>query len=165
MAGGKTCRLIITGRQYLPEDTEPVVTVQEVCAEYFCRNGIHYLFYQEQPEGCQDVLKTRVKRKGGTVEICRQGGAGSSMIFEAGRRYRTQYPTPFGALLLDIVTESVETEDDAEAASGNGAGENGNGWPDVRIRYLLENQETVVGEYELSIRTLPENCETANKIK
>ena len=155
MAGGIECRLIITGLQYLPEYSEPLVTVQEVRAEYFYRNGSHYLFYEEQPEGCQDVLKTRVKRKNGTVEIYRQGSMGSCMVFEAGRRYRTEYPTPFGVLLLDIVTEAVEIEDSAGTLSENNSGEITGTWPDVKIRYLLEHLETVMGEYELSIRRLP----------
>lgn len=159
MAGGRECCLVITGMQYLPEYAEPIVTVQEVRAEYFFRNGSHYLFYEEQPEGSRDVLKTRVKRKGGTVELCRQGSMGSNMVFEAGKRYRTEYPTPFGVLLLDIVTEAVETEDSARALSEDGSGEKESGWPDVRIRYLMENGETVMGEYELSIRSLPVNQE------
>lgn len=158
MAGGKSCRLCITGLQYPPGvRIEPVATVQEVCAEYFYKNGSHYLFYEEQPEGCAAVLKTRVKRKGGRVELCRQGVMAGTMVFEAGGRYRTEYPTPFGALLLDIVTESVEVakegHDDGlpEAESGGDTG----GWLDVRIRYLLEDQGEVVGEYELSIQKKP----------
>ena len=167
MAGGRACRLSITGLQYLPEYAEPIVTVQEVRGEYFYRNGSHYLFYEEQPEGCQDVLRTRVKRRDGAVEICRQGSMGSNMVFEAGKRYRTEYPTTFGVLLLDIVTQTVETESPAQTASengpGDGAAENGSVWPDVKIRYRLENGETVVGEYELSIRTLPDTGENKDK--
>ncbi len=172
MGGGRACRLSITGLQYPPRAqglhikenntqdshgyTEPVVTVQEVCAEYFYRSGSHYLFYEEQPEGCPAVLKTRIKRKGGMVEICRQGAMGSNMVFEAGGRYRTEYPTPFGTLLLDIVTETVEVEEDdsARALPDDISGEDGSGWPDVKICYLLENQGEIMGEYELSIRKL-----------
>lgn len=162
MAGGKACRLCITGLQYPPgAQTEPVVTVQELCAEYFYRNGSHYLFYEEQPEGCPATLKTRVKRRGGRVEICRQGIMGNNLVFEAGRQYRTEYSTPFGTLLLDIVTESVEVEEDKcdSDVPRDGLGEGANGWPDVKIRYLLENQGEVVGEYELSIRKQPVEIE------
>lgn len=163
----KLCRLIVMGLQYPlrtrePErvfdvSDEPLITVQEVEARYFHKEGSHYLFYEEQPEGYPEILKTRVKRKGNRVEIQRRGSMGSNLVFEAGKSYRTEYGTVMGTLLLDIVTYSVEIEkcgsdmegDDLERVENvDGCGE----WQDVKIRYRLEEQGEPLGEYELRIQ-------------
>lgn len=166
---GKPCRLIVTGLQYPlrpqgPErvfavEDEPLITVQEVEARYFQKEESHYLFYEEQPEGYPAILKTRVKRKGSKVEIQRRGPMGGSMVFEAGKCCRTEYGTPFGVLLLDIVTHSVEIEGCGAEQEGfeNGETEEDCGdWPDVKIRYSLEDQGELLGEYELRIQKIPE---------
>ncbi len=153
MTKGKRLRLTITGVQYFPrpaeeddiqdrEALEPEIIVQEAAAEYFCRGESHYLFYEEQSEGDSEPFKTRVKRKGLIVEVSRQGALGGRMVFEPGKTYRTEYATPCGTLLLDIITKTVELCP---------PGENTKGWQDIKIRYVLENQGQALGEYELSI--------------
>lgn len=153
MGRGQKLRLAITGIQYPPgaengnHETdpgtlEPAVTVQEVDAEYFCRGGSHYLFYEEHLEGYPELMRTRVKQKGQRLEVHRQGTVGYSMSFEAGKTYRTEYATPYGVVLLDIITKSVEVQS---------MGEHMEGWPDVRIKYSLENEGQTLGEYELVI--------------
>ena len=64
------------------------------------------------------------------------------MIFESGKPYRTEYATPFGLLMLDIITKSVERFPVEECSEG---------WPGVKIVYTLENEGQAVGEYELVI--------------
>lgn len=158
-SNGKPCRLTVTGLQYplwtqgtkraFSADAEPTATVQEVEARYFQKGGSRYLFYEEQPEGYPEILQTRVKLKEDKVEIQRRGKMGCSMVFETGKRYRTEYGTPFGTLLLDIVTHSVEVGGCGIPAEQTApeAGE----WPDVKIRYGLEEQGEPLGEYELRI--------------
>lgn len=147
MAAGQRLQVTITGIQYPPRaeqraGEQPVVITQEVSAEYFCRGESHYLLYEEQTEGASQSSKTRIKLKGSTVELNRQGPIGHCMIFESGKPYRTEYATPFGMLMLDIATRSVERL----------SGENGSdGWPGVKIVYTLENEGQAVGEYELTI--------------
>lgn len=176
MEAGRELRLRVRGIQYLPRTAEeggaqgrtdspvpeghaiePAVTVQEVAASYFYRRDAHYLFYEEQPEGFEQALRTRVKRRGNILEICRQGPLGSSMIFEPGKTYRTEYVTPFGAVMLDVVTRAVEIQAFGEP-SDNRAGEvpadDGQVWQDVKIRYALENQGESLGEYELYIEKI-----------
>ncbi|MCM1113689.1 MAG: DUF1934 domain-containing protein [Muribaculum sp.] len=158
-SNGRPCRLTVTGLQYpprtqgleraFPADAEPLTTVQEVEARYFQKGGSHYLFYEEQPEGYPEILKTRVKLKGNRVEIQRRGTMGNSMVFEAGKRYQTEYGTPFGTLLLEIVTHSVEIGKcgfPAEQAAPEAVE-----WPGVKIRYGLEERGEPLGEYELRI--------------
>lgn len=156
MAAGQRLQLTITGIQYPPRagegqardgqagagEQQPVVVTQEVSAEYFCRDGSHYLFYEERMEGAPRGSRTRIKLKDQVVELKRQGPMGHCMVFESGKPYRTEYATPFGLLMLDIMTKSVERFP-SEGYSG--------GWPGVRIVYALENEGQAVGEYELMI--------------
>jgi uncharacterized beta-barrel protein YwiB (DUF1934 family) len=153
---GKQLRLAITGMHYPPRTAgealkkseqrglEPVVTRQEVQAEYFRRGDSHYLLYQEQPEGYPQPLQTRVKLKGGCLEVHRQGVMGSRMVFEEDKTYRTDYGTLYGSLVLDVVTTSVqvaERMDDREE------------WPGVAVEYVLEESGEPLGEYCLRIES------------
>lgn len=166
MVAGREMRLRIRGIQYPAQTVEgaqeestaqPVVTVQEVTASYFCRAGSHYLFYEEQPEGFEQAFKTRVKRRGKHLEIDRQGPAGSSMVFESGKTWRTEYGTPFGRLPLDIVTETLEVmqdEDSMERAEADIPDDGAGNWQNVKIKYTLMNQDETLGEYELYIERI-----------
>lgn len=151
MGAGKACVVTVTGIHYPPPDEgQPIVTAQEARAESFVKGESRYLFYEEKPEGYPQPLKTRVKQKGNSVEIRRKSAAGlspeSHMVFAPGLEYRTEYATPLGTLLLDIVTETVET--DVSSAGGQD-------WPDVRIVYRLMDGEASLGRYELSICARP----------
>ncbi|MCM1102455.1 MAG: DUF1934 domain-containing protein [Clostridium sp.] len=151
MGAGKACVVTVTGTHYPPQDEgQPIVTAQEAQAEFFAKGESRYLFYEEQPEGYPQPLKTRVKQKGNSVEIHRKSAAGlspeSRMVFEPGMEYRTEYATPLGMLLLDIVTETVETDETSVR---------GQDWPDVRIVYRLMDGKASLGRYELSICARP----------
>lgn len=142
MASGQKINITITGIQYpvgAGED-EAVTTIQKVEAELFARDKSLYLFYMEHPEGFPAPVRTRIKLKEGTLEIHRQGPGGSTMFFAPGQCYRTEYPTPYGVLLLDIVTKSVEVEHLLEGE-----------WPRVTIEYVLQNDGEDMARYKLSI--------------
>lgn len=159
MAAGREIRVRIRGIQY--DNPEPVETVQEVQASYFFRAGAHYLLYEEQPEGFDQVIKTRVKRRGEYLEVNRQGSMGGSMVFKPGKTFRTEYATPFGILLLDIVTETVEIVPEPVDGVENGSrsradvpDDDAGNWQNVKIKYSLINQGETLGEYELYIERI-----------
>ena len=148
MAAGRKIHITITGVQYPMEsgNDEAVTTVQEVEAEYFHKDDSHYLFYVEQLEGFPAPLRTRIKLKKQTLEIHRQGPGGSTMFFAPGQTYRTEYPTPYGALLLDIVTTSLM---DTPVVSPDNVQEDI--WPNVMIEYTLQNEGEDIARYKLTI--------------
>lgn len=143
--GERTLQLMITGIQYPPSDNtkeklESIVTRQQVLAEYYQRGDSHYLLYEEQPEGFDQPLKTRIKRKGDVLEIIRRGKISNSMVFEAGKSYCTDYATPFGNLPLELVTRELQVAECEDAS-----------WKDLKVCYSLNCQGESMGEYELSI--------------
>ena len=134
--GGETIQLKITGTQYPAGGGEAVTTVQETEASFFRKGETCYWLYEEVVEGLPKPVRARIKHKGEVLELVRHSG---NMIFDVGMPYRTEYRTPFGIMLLDIVTKSVERLDTAD------------GKTEVRVCYTLENEGRAVGEYELYI--------------
>jgi uncharacterized beta-barrel protein YwiB (DUF1934 family) len=163
---GKQIQLTITGIHHPPRTAagisdnteqravEPVVTRQEVQAEYFRRGDSHYLFYQEQPEGYPQPLQTRVKLKSGCLEIHRQGIMGSHLVFEEDKSYRTDYGTLYGTLALDVVTTSVQVAESKEDREE---------WPGVAVVYVLEESGAPLGEYCLRIERADQSKSTDNE--
>lgn len=134
--GGEKIQLRITGTHYPAGEAEPVTTVQETEASFFRKGEACYWLYEEVTEGMPKPTKARIKHKGNVLELVRHSG---NMIFDEKMPYRAEYRTPFGTMLLDIVTRSVERSLTLE---GN---------VQVKVCYTLENEGRVVGEYELYI--------------
>lgn len=154
MAAGQKITICITGIQSTSlaetnaDGEEAITTIQEVEAEYYQKGDVHYLFYAEQQEGFPAPWRTRVKQKGNTLEIYRQGPGGSTMYFAPGTPYRTEYFTPYGVMLLDIVTTAVTVSGDCSEA------ESKDRWPTVTIEYTLQNEGEVLAYYHLTIEQI-----------
>lgn len=134
--GGEVIQLKIIGTQYPAGGGEPVTTVQETEASFFRKGETCYWLYEEVIEGISKSVRAMIKQKGERLELVRHSG---NMIFDTKLPYCAEYRTPFGIMLLDIVTKSVERTDTTD------------GKAEVKVCYLLENEGQAVGEYELYI--------------
>ncbi len=84
-------------------------------ANYYCRNGKHYIIYDEVLEGMAGTIKNKIKITGeDSVEIMKSGLSSSHMIFERNKKNLTYYRTPYGQMLVGINTRNMEisVEDD-----------------------------------------------------
>ena len=99
-------KLIIRGL-HMGEQPEDSRVETAVPAEYFQKNGSHYLLYQEALEGFEQPVKSRIKFRPDILELDRQGAVNTQMIFEAGRTHTSHYAVPYGELLLEIDTKKV----------------------------------------------------------
>lgn len=84
-------------------------------ANYYCRNGKHYIIYDEVLEGMAGTIKNKIKITGeDSVEIMKSGVSSSHMIFERNKKNLTYYRTPYGQMLIGINTRNMEisVEDD-----------------------------------------------------
>lgn len=114
------------------------VAQTETEAQYFQRNGSHYLLYEETIEGFSQPFKSRIKLKDRMLELNRQGAVNIRMIFEAGKTHMTNYTTPYGELVLEISTRKVQVlEKDRELL--------------VLVEYTMETEEGSLGDYRLEI--------------
>ncbi|WP_072524217.1 DUF1934 domain-containing protein [Clostridium sp. Marseille-P3244] len=78
-------------------------------ANYYCRNGKHYIIYDEVLEGMAGTIKNKIKITGeDSVEIMKSGLSSSHMIFEKNKKNLTYYRTPYGQMLVGINTRKME---------------------------------------------------------
>ena len=68
-------------------------------ANYYCKNGKHYIIYDEVLEGMAGTIRNKIKITGNdSVEIMKSGASSSHMIFEKNRKNQTYYRTPYGQI-------------------------------------------------------------------
>lgn len=78
-------------------------------ASYYCRNGKHYIIYDEVVEGMAGTIKNKIKITGDSVlEIMKSGLSNTHMVFEKNKKNLTYYRTPYGQMLVGVNTRNME---------------------------------------------------------
>lgn len=77
-------------------------------AEYYMRNGSHYVIYDEVTEGFLEPTKNIIKFKESLLEVTKKGLVNVHMVFEENKKNMTSYATPFGNILIGIDTGDVK---------------------------------------------------------
>ena len=80
-------------------------------ADYYQKNGSHYVIYEEMMEGFTDVTKNRIKFNDSCLEVFKKGLINVHMVFEENKKNMTSYMTPYGNVLIGIDTGSVLVEE------------------------------------------------------
>ena len=105
-------------------DDEPIEVITP--ASYFCKNGKHYIIYDEVAEGTQEITKNKIKITGSdTLEIVKSGLLNTHMVFEKNKKNQTYYHMPFGQMLIGINTKNMEVDVTEQNI-------------DVRVDYILD---------------------------
>lgn len=107
-------------------------------AEYFEKNGSHYLLYEEQPAGFDAVSKCRMKIRENYLELVRQGEVRTQMIFESGKTHPVDYRTPYGSLAMEIDTKKVNIKVEENALY-------------VTVEYTLAAWGDGISDYKIDI--------------
>ena len=78
-------------------------------ASYYCRNGKHYIIYDEVMEGMPGTIKNKIKISGqDSLEIRKTGMSNSHMVFEKNKKNLTYYRTPYGQMLVGVNTRDMQ---------------------------------------------------------
>lgn len=78
-------------------------------ASYYCRNGKHYIIYDEVMEGMPGTIKNKIKISGpDSLEIMKTGMSNSHMVFEKNKKNLTYYRTPYGQMLVGVNTRDMQ---------------------------------------------------------
>lgn len=101
----KKVRLTLISRQR-DEAGQENVTELSADAEYYERNGSHYILYEENGTDT-GIIQSVIKLKNGLLELTRKGDVNTRMIFEEGREHVADYITPLGTLQLGIATSGM----------------------------------------------------------
>jgi len=131
----KNVVITVRGLQRQVDEDEPVEVIS--AGTYLRKDDTHYLSYEEADEDGK-LTKNRIKVTSSSVEMTKQGGITTQMIFAEGQKHYACYDTPFGELTLGMTTKSVTVMEENNQIS-------------VALRYDLEINDTHMSECELDI--------------
>lgn len=142
----------ISGMQFATyeEETEnePIEVINS--ADYFLKNGKHYILFEEVLEGGHGVTKNQIKIDGDSyLEVKKKGIVNVRMVFEKGAQHLSTYETPYGQLVLGIHTTDMvvtETEDNIN----------------VRVEYEMEANYEKVADCKILINIRPRDAKDFN---
>ena len=80
-------------------------------ADYYLKNGSHYVLYEEVTEGFDRATKNRLKFGGQMVELIRHGLVNVHMVFQENKKNLSNYNTPFGQILVGIDTKRITIDE------------------------------------------------------
>ena len=110
----KEVRIRVAGlhTQNTPEnekDQNPVEVL--VPGEYYCRNGIHYLKYEETVDEGSAPVMNLIRIAPDSMEVRKKGPVSSRMVFERGRKTSAEYAGPYGTIHLGIDTTALSVRE------------------------------------------------------
>lgn len=133
--------LTISGLHATDGDSDaPIETMTP--AQYYMKNGKHYVVYDEILDGLEGTLKSTIKFTENQVELIRNGAASARMIFQPGQEHMVIYQTPMGPLSISLYTEDMEIAVGEDQIC-------------LRIDYSLKTEDIVVSESTVNISLCP----------
>ena len=131
----KNVVITVRGLQRQVDEEEPVEVIS--AGTYMRKDDIHYLSYEEADEDGK-ITKNRIKITPQSIEMTKQGGITTQMLFVRGQKQYACYATPFGDLTLGMTTKHINiTEENMQISAA--------------LRYDLEVNGTHMSECELDI--------------
>ncbi len=134
------------GREGMEEETIETV----MAAEYFYRNGSHYIIYEEPCEDNEEITQTRIKFRDGYLEVTKKGFVNVHMIFEEKKKNISGYSTPFGEILVGIEAKRVKFTEEASHIHAD-------------VEYELEINYEHVADCRITIEVQAKEKSTAEK--
>lgn len=116
-------------------------------AQYYMKNGKHYVVFDEMLEGLEGSIKSTIKFTENHVELIRNGAASTRMLFDPGQENMVIYQTPMGPLSISLYTEGIVADIAEEKIS-------------LQIEYSLKTEGVVVSESTVHIEMCPKELKT-----
>ena len=133
--------IFVRGEQYY-EDVDPDET--ELMTEgsmTISGDGGIVLEYQETELTGMEGTTTRFTIQDDMVTLTRTGGINSQMVFQRGKRHSSLYETPWGTMLVDIVTTTL-------AYRINSRG----GVLEIKYSIAVDHQVTGMSHFKIRVR-------------
>lgn len=108
----KDVLLALKGLQFDGSSQENVTTI--LPAEYYERNGKHYVVYDEVMEGLSGNTKNIIKFRDKEMDVTKKGAVNVHLLFEENRKNLSSYGTPFGEIMVGIYTNHVRLQEKEE---------------------------------------------------
>ncbi len=112
----KDVMISIKGMQFEGNlDGDNIEVIQQ--GQYYQRNGMHYLVYEEAVEGTDKVNKNMIKFNDRELSVTKKGVINVSMNFSEKVKNLTDYQTPFGSIMIGLDTHSIEVNENPKKLS------------------------------------------------
>jgi uncharacterized beta-barrel protein YwiB (DUF1934 family) len=79
--------------------------------KYYRKNNKHYLLYDDIEEESGMTTKNTIKFNEDKVEVLRNGMVNGKLIFQQGKNSQSLYGTPYGDILLEVMTKKIAVEE------------------------------------------------------
>lgn len=123
------------------EDNEPIEVITP--ANYYWKNGKHYIIYDEVVEGLSGGIKNKIKITGNSsVEIMKSGITNSHMVFEKDKMNLNFYETPYGKMQVGTHTHRLEVNVQDDLI-------------DVKIEYGLYVEQQAMADCKIKMQIRP----------
>ena len=113
-------------------------------AQYYFKNGKHYVMYDEVGENKNELTKNTLKFYDKYLSVTKTGYTNVQMIIEQGRENITSYQTPMGALQVALSGRNVsidETDDNIEILAKYGLAINFEHVADCTISMSVQSKD------------------------
>jgi len=130
--------ITLTGIQQ-DENGERDISSSTAPAEYYEKNGTHYIFFEEKDPDTGMKVKSTIKFKNQILELTKKGNVTTRMVFQSGQEFITDYITPMGCLQIGILTHNVDCYFKK-------------GLPQLKAEYTLSNEGQIISENTIIIK-------------
>lgn len=130
--------------QHKGEDVEQEQLASAAAGVYYEKDGAHYVLFQETQEGFSQPIKSRIKLKGNTLEMTKQGPLNSRMVFQEGVVHNSVYATPYGQFLMGIHTKRFAMEEREDSLR-------------IQVDYALELDDHFIADSRIDIFVVSAN--------
>ena len=102
------------------EDNEEADSIETLTpAEFYIKENVYYLFFEEIMDDSTGVPKSRIKYSDKCFELTRKGEVSVHLLFEEGKKTLNTYQMPYGTLVVGLDTariQKTETEEEIKIA-------------------------------------------------
>lgn len=138
--------LTISGLHATDGETDDPVEVMSP-GQYYFKNGKHYVLYDEVMEGVEGVIKSTLKFTEDQVELFRNGGTSTRMIFQKQQEHMAVYQTPMGPLSISLYTDDIISDIREDQMN-------------LEINYSLKTEGIVLTESTVRLNICPKELKT-----
>ncbi len=137
----KDVLLKVRGLQFNGDpEAEKVETITP--AQYYLKNGGHYILYDEIAEGLEENTRNVIRIKDHELNIMKRGVINAEMLFTENRKNLTSYGTPYGSIMVGIDTNHMDVTEEEDLLR-------------VHIDYALELNHEHFADCKLDIDVRP----------
>lgn len=83
-------------------------------AEYYEKNHMHYIIYEEMQEGFRETAKSIIKFNADMMTLTKKGLVNAHLVFEENKKNITNYQTPYGDIFIGIDTKRIGLKEEED---------------------------------------------------